>query len=142
MKAPKQKTASSIPGSAGSRKRSKKRTTSSWKSYLDRLFSELVRKRQVCERCGKRYGVQFQTSHIIGRGNLEVRWNPANAFCFCGGCHIWWHHHVFEASEFLAWKLGPEKLIVLKVFAKPTRQWGEQEFRAVEENLKKLLTSQ
>jgi hypothetical protein len=60
----------------------------------DAVFSELVRERVnwICENCGKYYpeGAArrgLHCSHYVGRSHRSTRWDPANAFSHCYGCH-------------------------------------------------------
>lgn len=78
-----------------------------WTNKLDKLFSEIIRGRGACERCGSKKSLQ--TSHIYSRTNRSVRWSIDNAFCFCAGCHFWWHQHPLEASAFVKEKYGKKK---------------------------------
>jgi len=62
---------------------------------LDKLFSELVRKRAMlraggCERCGsqKTDYKQLQCCHCFGRGKRSIRWDEEDAAGLCGGCHM------------------------------------------------------
>lgn len=96
------------------------------KNKLDKAFSELIRSRGRCERCGDK-GATLQTSHIYSRKNLAVRWDELNAFCFCAGCHFWWHQNPLEAQEFTLQKLGKEKYDLLKRKANTIKKWTDQE---------------
>lgn len=59
----------------------------------DAVFSELVRERVnwTCESCGKYYPegnrMGLHCSHYVGRAHKTTRWEPANAFAHCFGCH-------------------------------------------------------
>jgi len=74
-------------------KKKVKRTT--LKRKADVLFGKLIRSRGACERCLKE--TSLQTSHVISRSNLHLRYDVRNALCFCGGCHMWWHKEPLEA---------------------------------------------
>ena len=79
-----------------------KATRKTLKKACDKLFSELVRSRGACERCGKT--TSLQTSHIISRTYMGTRFDPDNANALCGGCHLWWHHEPIEAARWLEGK--------------------------------------
>lgn len=65
---------------------------------MDKIFSLQVRAIGYCEKCQRT--TNLQCSHIYSRENKWLRWDKENAFCFCGGCHIfWWHKEPAEAVE-------------------------------------------
>jgi hypothetical protein len=73
-----------------------KRTT--LRNKADKLFSELIRRRGACERCTKK--TNLQTSHLISRSNLHLRFDERNSLCLCAGCHMFWFHkNPLEAWE-------------------------------------------
>lgn len=71
----------------------------------DRWFSKCIKLRvnYVCERCGTQYQEGdrgLHCSHFIGRRNWAVRFDPANAFAHCFGCH---QHLGENPAKFVAW---------------------------------------
>lgn len=104
----------------------KKLKGKSLEKVLDELFSELIRRRAIqraggCERCGSQKfdrdnnsgstlvdWKQLQCSHVIGRNNRKVRWDPRNAYGLCAGCHIYLEHQPVEHAEFAKFRLGDE----------------------------------
>jgi len=67
---------------------------------LDRLFSELIRKRAMklakgCQRCGtfKRDWKELDCAHYHSRKKYSVRWHELNAVGLCGGCHFYLDSH-------------------------------------------------
>jgi hypothetical protein len=56
------------------------------KGKADRLFSQLIRSRGACERCGSTQNLQ--TAHIVSRRYSATRCDPMNAFCSCARCHL------------------------------------------------------
>jgi hypothetical protein len=52
----------------------------------DRLFSLIIRHRDVCERC-RHTDIPLDTAHIIGRSHNTVRTDLINAWCLCRSCH-------------------------------------------------------
>jgi hypothetical protein len=66
------------------------------KNKLDKLFSLKVREFGRCYLQGKDHvncGGVLQTAHIIGRGNLFLRWDFRNALCICSGHHVYYTYH-------------------------------------------------
>jgi len=66
---------------------------------LDKLFSEIVRSKGRCEKCGKT--TTLQCAHIYSRKNKWLRWDTENALCLCAGHHFFWGHQ--EPAEFIRW---------------------------------------
>lgn len=96
------------------------------KNKLDKVFSEIIRERGRCERCGKTE--KLQCSHIYSRSLLSVRWDIDNAFCLCAGCHLyWWHKNPIEAAEFTKEKLGVEKYNLLRKKSVTIKKWTDVE---------------
>lgn len=65
----------------------------------DKLFSELVRRKGMCEKCGS--VKNLQCAHVISRTNKHLRWNRDNALCLCLRCHLYWAHR--SPLEFTEW---------------------------------------
>ena len=75
---------------------------------IDKVFSEIVRSRGSCERCGKRENLQC--AHIFSRRIMRLRWYLDNALCLDYKCHIFWaHRNPIEFTRFVENKLGKEK---------------------------------
>lgn len=68
---------------------------------LDKLFSQKVRSKGFCERCGKESNLQC--AHIYSRRNKRLRWDFENALCLCAGCHLYWWH--LEPAEAVRWAM-------------------------------------
>ena len=52
---------------------------------LNKLWSEIIRSKGVCEKCGsKRY---LNAHHHYGKRALSVRWDIDNGVCLCPSCH-------------------------------------------------------
>lgn len=103
------------------RKPSRKRM----RNKLDHIFSLKIRERGACERCGKKE--TLQASHIYSRSNLAVRWDLDNCFCYCAGCHFWWHKNPVEAGEWTKEKMGNERYQALRKKANQIKKWTDQE---------------
>ena len=85
------------------------------KRELDKLFSLAVRSCGRCELQGMYFihcGGNLQCMHIIGRGNLYLRWNRSNAICGCAGHHVYYTYHP-EAWRELLIKMFPHKYPLL-----------------------------
>lgn len=111
----------------------------------DAVFSELVRERVnwTCESCGKYYPegqrMGLHCSHYVGRAHKATRWEPANAFAHCFGCHA-----KFEGNPglFYRWyveRMGPytEQAIVEK--GRTITRWRTPDLEAIHRHLKAEL---
>lgn len=66
----------------------------------DKLFSEVIRSRGECEKCGSK--TNLQCAHIISRTNKHLRWDESNALCLCFRCHFFWfHRNPLDAVEWI-----------------------------------------
>lgn len=104
---------------------------------LDKLFSQMVlfRDNRVCQRCG---GPGNQTSHVIGRRNLHLRWNLNNALCMDGGCHnFWWHSEPLEAAKWFAEKY-PERMTYLQLENRKQVKYSTVDLETMYEALKQV----
>lgn len=83
------------------------------KAKLDKICSEIVRKRGRCQICGKKKNLQC--AHIFGRRFLNTRWDLDNLLCLCPNCHInLAHQKPLLFAEFVRNILGEEKYNLLK----------------------------
>lgn len=81
---------------------SKTRNTKTLKNRADALFSQIIRARGVCERCGRRPPeITLQCAHILSRKYTATRWLETNALSLCVGCHHWGHMNPVEWGIFL-----------------------------------------
>ena len=110
----------------------------------DRLFTELMRKRQdyTCQKCQKKYvfdGVAVRnlqgldTSHYFGRASENTRFDPDNCDCLCFPCHRNWGHGEGRAEykEFMIKKLGEDGLLLL--------EWKSQQCRKRDDKLTEFV---
>ncbi len=111
-------------------KKKVKRTT--LRNKADLLFSKIIRGRGACERCLKE--TTLQTSHIISRRYLHLRYDLRNALCFCAGCHMWWHHNPLEA---ISWYIETHPNDY-KYLMKEKHVYEKVDYEKVIEKLKKL----
>jgi len=54
--------------------------------YADSLWSQIIRRRGVCQVCGKTE--RLQAAHGFSRRYHATRWNLLNGRCLCSGCHV------------------------------------------------------
>ena len=80
-------------------KKPRKGTKDWYAKELDSLFSEYIRSKGFCERCGSSHALQC--AHIVTRGDKFLRWDEANAICLCHSCHNEWGHK--HPKEFKDW---------------------------------------
>lgn len=74
------------------------------KNRADALFSQIVRARGRCARCGSTQSLQC--AHIIPRRYSWVRTDERNAWCLCSGCHRFLDDHAFEKVAFTFATIG------------------------------------
>lgn len=77
------------------------------KKKLDKLWSELIKKRAKgrCEMCGRT--TSLNSHHIISRSNLTLRWDLANGCCLCVSCHSLGNHSAHkDPLGFAEWVRG------------------------------------
>ncbi len=101
-------------------------------SPLDKLFSELIRKRAMsrvhgCERCLS-YCEEYkrlQCSHFWGRSKRSVRFDEDTAAGLCAGCHMYLTAHPAEHYKWFLEKLGQEKFDLLETRARRPQKIDE-----------------
>lgn len=90
----------------------RKITKTSLRRKLDKLCSEIIRKRGKCQKC---YGTNaLQTSHLFSRTYNNTRWDLCNLLCLCASCHFWSHKNPLLFTEWVKKYLGKEKYEALK----------------------------
>ena len=57
------------------------------KGACDRLWRDIVKAGQRCERCGLT-NTRFEAAHIIGRRFAKTRTDERNGWCLCSRCHF------------------------------------------------------
>jgi len=78
----------------------KKRKKTNYKKKADKLWSQVIRQKGVCDRCGKQ-GAQFNAHHITSRSNHSLRFDLKNGLCLCVSCHFWIHQNLVLGAEWL-----------------------------------------
>lgn len=83
----------------------RKRKKASIQKRCDTLASAYYRRlTPYCQAAGKvnmKCGGPIQWCHILGRGNLRIRYEPYNHLILCAGAHVWFTHHPQEWFEFV-----------------------------------------
>lgn len=87
----------------------RKQTKSSLTNKLDKVASEIVRARGICERCNK-IDDTLQCCHIYSRTYRGTRWHLDNLLCMCASCHFYTHKNPLEFAQFVNNYLGWEKV--------------------------------
>lgn len=83
---------------------------------LDILWSQKIKEKGFCERCGRKENLQ--SAHIFSRKQRGTRWDLKNGVCFCAGCHIFWsHQHPELFRDFVINKIGEKEFESLKIRA-------------------------
>ena len=107
------------------------------KNKLDKLVSEIVRKRGECQLCNKSRRVQLQCCHIFSRKYLNTRWDLDNVLCMCAGCHFRSHAEPILFAEWVKKRLGEDKYNLLKeahnIIYKPTLEDLQTKLKCLEE---------
>jgi 5-methylcytosine-specific restriction endonuclease McrA len=104
----------------------------------DNLFTKMVMHRdsRTCQWCGKTTG-QMQTSHVVSRTNLHLRWNLNNAKCLCAGCHFKWHKDPLKGVEWFIGKF-PERYTYLQVENRKQVKYSTKELEDIYNALKQV----
>ena len=93
---------------------------------LDKLLSELVRKRGFCEKCANRE--TLQAAHIFSRNKRSVRWDyKLNVLCLCAKCHFWAHANPILFTELVRKHLGKTKYELIKKKARQIARYLDYE---------------
>ena len=110
-------------------------------SYIvkaDSLFSQIVRSRGRCERCGSLERSLFQCAQVIGRDNKALRWDANNALNLCDPCHRWAHD---KPKLFKAWfkEKFPDRYAWIMLHKDDTLQLRWYDYEDLIKMLKKFL---
>lgn len=102
---------------------------------LDKLFSEIVRIKGHCDRCGKTSNLQC--AHIFSRRIMRLRWYFDNALCLDYACHLHWaHRNPIEFYRFVEKKIGKEKLEKLEKLSVEIVQYTYEDLEKIYVDLK------
>jgi len=111
------------------------------KRKLDALWSEIIRSKVYCERCGN-FG--NNAHHIIGRVNLVLRWDLRNGCLLCSNCHYLQKYSAHQDPlGFMEWfrKKRPEDYEYLKAKKNETRTFTILDYIKIYKNLNEIRQS-
>ena len=106
------------------------------KRKLDSLWSEIIRSKKYCERCGKPAN---NAHHVIGRVNLVLRWDVRNGCLLCSNCHYLQKYSAHQDPlGLMEWfrKTRPEDYKYLKEKKNETRTFSILDYRKIYKDLK------
>jgi len=84
-----------------------KKKSATWKKReADKLFSLIIRSPGFCTECGTTENLQC--AHGFSRRYRSIRWNEANAFCLCRGCHMRFTHRPLEWDDWIRGRWGDD----------------------------------
>ena len=98
----------------------KKKTLKYWKTKIDKVFHEYIRRRDAdnntgycnCISCQKRiHFTESDAGHLISRGKLITRWDERNVYSQCRKCNRFEYGRQYEYSLQLGEQLSEELLI-------------------------------
>lgn len=87
------------------------------KDECDRLFGLMVRSRAKCESGRDKHKGVLQCAHGFSRRYLPTRWDEANAWSLCAGCHIYFTARPLEWDDWMLDQLGHEAYWLLRAEA-------------------------
>ena len=99
----------------------KKPTKRSLTRKLDKICSDIVRKRGYCAWCKKTEGLEC--CHIFSRRYRSIRWDFDNLVCLCHSHHFYSHSNPILFTEFIKEYLGENRYEQLKLRAKMIKKW-------------------
>ncbi len=124
-------------------KSSPKKTTTSYKKELDRVFSLYIRAKypKYCYTCN-RPSEKLQCGHFVPRIYLPTRWEEMNCRPQCVGCNIWGRGQLLDFEENLTEEIGEVKVRFLKEIRnqvwKLTPEWYVQKINEFKQKLHEL----
>jgi len=98
----------------------KKKTLKYWKTKIDKVFHEYIRRRDAdnntgycnCITCNKPiHYTESDAGHFISRGKLSTRYDPRNVYAQCRKCNRFEYGRQYEYSLTLGEQLSEELLI-------------------------------
>ena len=126
------------------KKKKKKSNRKVLRKQLDKIWSEVVRKRanNICEYKTCKKTTYLNTHHIFSRSNLSVRWDLNNGICLCSGHHTLTndsaHKNPIEFVEWLKKERGDQWYNELRLKANQIKKWTDQELESLLEALKEI----
>ena len=118
-------------------------------SKLDKLFSDLIRRRDDwrCRKCKRQHDSEdsysrmgLHCSHFFGRSNKGTRFDPLNCLSLCMGCHLYFHAHPIEHTEWFKSQITEKEFdelnrkarAAVKIDLEEIREWIKQELKLLE----------
>ena len=117
------------------KKKERKITRAGLIKKLDKMFSEIVRRKGKCERCGKTNNLQC--AHIYSRRHKNIRWDFENALCLDSGCHMFWWH--LEPARAIRWAMTFKNFDYLDKMVAETKPMKMEDLFKIEEKLNNLM---
>ena len=112
------------------------------KKRCDSLWSKIIRSHGQCEICGAQ-GVKLDAHHVIGRGNLNTRYDLENGVCLCSGCHTFNANSAHQNPIFfLDWfkkTYGTERIDFLNAESNKHKSFKINDYIDLEKELKQVL---
>jgi hypothetical protein len=122
-----------------------KRTKTSVKKSLDKLWSAIVKKNAgyKCEVCGlDQHHCKLNSHHIEGRRNLRLRWDLQNGVCLCSGCHTFRKESAHQSPEWFHFWLEEnrwEDLQYIMCVRNEIVKYSMDDYLELEKELKELI---
>ena len=113
----------------------KKVSKTNQRKKADALFSKWIRRRDKwCQMCNKTENLQC--SHVIGRLNHRLRYDPMNAIALCYRCHLQiWHRELLVAITWFQKKFPKRYEYLLKA----KNEIGEIDYEEIIEKFKEVI---
>ena len=101
--------------------------------WLDHAFGLWMRRNfRACGMCGGPLDDTAQVSHIYGRANLSVRWDPRNCDLVHDRCHREWERYDrSQRNEQIVRKLGRDGAMALSLDSTKAKKWTAAELAAL-----------
>ena len=128
-------------------KKPKKRTIKQWKTKIDPVFHEYVRRKEVdnhtglgkCVTCNKTFHFsELDSGHFMGRQHLSTRWDERNVHIQCRKDNRFLYGLQYEYSLFLGDELSNELLQLSRQPMKRMEFEYEELFQEYKAKLKAL----
>lgn len=129
----------------------KKKTLKYWKTKIDKVFHEYIRRRDAdnntgycnCISCNKPiHYTESDAGHFISRGKLSTRYDARNVYSQCRKCNRFEYGRQYEYSLVLGEQLSEELLIKSReVYKLSDDEWSDI-FNDYKEKLEELKSQQ
>lgn len=125
----------------------KKKTLKYWKTKVDKVFHEYIRRRDVdndtgyckCISCDKPIHYdESDAGHFISRQHLSTRYDERNVYAQCRKCNRFEYGRQYEYSLKLGAELSEELLMLSRQVAK----WSDVEWQEVFDKYKSKLEAE